>query len=53
MFHVETTAWEGEHAYEAPAKPQPHKATEKAPNPAEKLADGTFASYGSYFWSTK
>jgi len=53
MFHVETTAWEGEHAYEAPAKSEPPKATEKVPNHAEKLADGTFASYRSYFWSKK
>jgi hypothetical protein len=53
MFHVETTAWEGEHAYEAPATTAPPKATEKTPNDQERPADGTFASYGSHFWSKK
>ena len=51
MFHVETTAWEGEHAYEALAEPEAPKATEKTPNAQEKPADDKYASYGSYFWS--
>ena len=41
MFHVETTAWEGEHAWK----------------PAQKVAEvegkSSFARYGSYFWSQK
>jgi len=53
MFHVETTAWEGEHAYEAPAQSAPHKATRQSVENEERPADDTFASYGSYFWSKK
>ena len=45
MFHVETTAWEGEHAYEALAK----VATPPPPED-EKIPEGSFATYGNYFW---
>ena len=55
MFHVETTAWEGEHTYEAPAEPKPEPepstATERTPNAEVKAVNASFASYGSYFWS--
>ena len=52
MFHVETTAWEGEHAYEVPS-PEPSRATGISPKEQERPTDHTFASYGSYFWSRK
>jgi hypothetical protein len=52
MFHVETTAWEGEHTYEEPTQSDPHKATEKLVDNQERSA-GEFASYGSYFSSKK
>jgi hypothetical protein len=53
MFHVETTAWEGEHAYEAPSASEPPRPTGTSLKEQERPADRTFASYGSYFWSKK
>lgn len=50
MFHVETTAWEGQHAYEAPQASEP---PEKIATVDEKSVDGGIAEYGSYFWSKK
>lgn len=50
MFHVETTAWEGQHAYEAP---QASELREKTATVDEKSANGGIADYGSYFWSKK
>ena len=41
MFHVETTAWEGEHAWKPTSK---DAAVEEKPSSA---------NYGSYFWSKK
>lgn len=41
MFHVETTAWEGEHAW------VPKKKVE------EVVEGSSFANYGSYFWNQK
>jgi len=54
MFHVETTAWEGEHAYEAPP---PAQVEEKTPVENQKAGDkrpgDSLAEYGGYFWSKK
>jgi len=50
MFHVETTAWEGQHAYEAP---QASELPEKIATVDQKSANGGIADYRSYFWSKK
>jgi|SRR5271170_8244955 len=49
MFHVETTAWEGEHAYVPPTKrAQP---VEQVVQQQPAKYENGFASYGNYFWS--
>ena len=55
MFHVETTAWEGEHAYAAQPEPgpEPPTSTEKMPKEQDKSDHTPFASYSGYFWSKK
>ena len=50
MFHVETTAWEGEHAYETPDLPRTEEPQAKV---SQKDATNTFANYANYFWSKK
>lgn len=52
MFHVETTAWEGEHAYEAPSMPI---AVVEPTNSKRvmKTADQAFATYSNAFGSAK
>lgn len=53
IFHVETTAWEGEHAYtgsHAPTSILESKANDI--NVKQEKAD-MFAEYGQYFWSKK
>jgi len=58
MFHVETTAWEGEHAYELPSEKKREEPVKQAAQQAVQEQpqlplknENTFASYGSYFWS--
>jgi len=53
MFHVETTAWEGELAWKPPQKIiglAQLKSTMEEPIEDNK---SIFATYGSYFWSNK
>lgn len=59
MFHVETTAWEGEHAYDVPAaiaSPSPPQIKQDVPASTSKDSDGVskrFAEYSDLFWSKK
>ncbi|EXJ94794.1 hypothetical protein A1O1_03192 [Capronia coronata CBS 617.96] len=59
VFHVETTAWEGEHAWTPPAKSQPTaelttKDTATSTSEEDSIGDtNSFANYGNYFWSRK
>ncbi len=49
MFHVETTAWEGEGAWKENGKaPRKSLRTETA---TAVTSSSLFADYGSYFWS--
>jgi Mitochondrial export protein Som1 len=48
-FHVETTAWEGEHAW----KPPKNTANTVSVEEATASQHDAFARYGSYFWSNK
>ncbi|KIW61540.1 hypothetical protein PV05_01651 [Exophiala xenobiotica] len=50
VFHVETTAWEGEHAWKPPPGSRP---TAGMNNRADDSATTSIAKYGSYFWSGK
>lgn len=53
MFHVETTAWEGEHAYTGPrASTNTAEAKAKNIDVKQEKAD-LFAEYGKFFWSKK
>jgi len=51
MFHVETTAWEGQLAYEAPTAQEASEVPKKTPVVQEKPEKSSFAAYGGYFWS--
>jgi Mitochondrial export protein Som1 len=48
MYHVETTAWEGEHAYFAPSAATKSKSVDVKQSTADM-----FVEYGKYFWSKK
>lgn len=48
VFHVETTAWEGEGAWHG--KPSVERSNTTEPATAATSRD-LFANYGSYFWS--
>lgn len=48
MYHVETTAWEGEHAYTASSK-----ATTTGSVDMKQEKEDIFAEYGKYFSSKK
>ena len=52
-FHVETTAWEGEHMWVAPDGSRPANMGQESwnLNTGTKSKDQRFAQYGSFFWS--
>jgi hypothetical protein len=56
MFTVETTAWEGEHAFmdrdQAGSKVVEEQSRDKNIDTKQEKAD-MFAEYGKYFWSKK
>ena len=52
MFHVETTAWEGEHAYTGPRATTVTSENKKDIDVKQERAD-LFAEYGQFFWSKK
>ncbi|KAF7504611.1 hypothetical protein GJ744_002038 [Endocarpon pusillum] len=49
VFHVETTAWEGEGAWHG--KPSIKKRTNTTGSATPATPRDLFANYGSYFWS--
>jgi hypothetical protein len=51
MFHVETTAWEGEHAWKPPRTAIMKKS--QYGEGTQSKTEAVFAEYGSYFWSDK
>ncbi|KAJ9621054.1 uncharacterized protein PV06_04335 [Exophiala oligosperma] len=51
VFHVETTAWEGEHAWKQPPNSRP---TAGMSNKADdESTTNAIARYATYFWSPK
>ncbi|KIW89528.1 uncharacterized protein Z519_09684 [Cladophialophora bantiana CBS 173.52] len=52
VFHVETTAWEGQHAWKPPANPQPTVHGEAKPSESESSAN-LFTTYWSSLWPKK
>ena len=51
MFHVETTAWEGEHAWQLSRTTT--LTSQKSGEESALDSKAAFAKYGSYFWSDK
>jgi hypothetical protein len=53
MFHVETTAWEGEHAWKPKGVNTTAKSSILEGGESKSRNEAAFANYGSYFWSEK
>ncbi|KAL2404890.1 hypothetical protein ABEF95_016777 [Exophiala dermatitidis] len=53
-FHVETTAWEGEHAW-SPSASTMAQSTNKnnTPSTNREIQADSYANYGNYFWPQK
>ncbi|EXJ73799.1 uncharacterized protein A1O5_03561 [Cladophialophora psammophila CBS 110553] len=52
VFHVETTAWEGQHAWKPPANPQPTLQSEAKP-PEGESSENVLTTYWSSLWPKK